>query len=116
MVVFKGEGGEIERRPEKPVEVQSLHQGAKSDEDWPAMAGIDRAPSHESVMDLSRLKALWRGEIKDAYAEAVVVGTAAIALNLMGRAKRPDEAEAEARRLWAARPAEILPRSAARAA
>lgn len=115
MAVFKGEGGEIERRPEKPVEVQFLHQGEKTDEDWPVMEGIARPPSEEA-MDLARLKALWQGQAKDAYAEAVVVGTAAIALRLMGRADSPAAAEAEARRMWAARPAEILPRAASRAA
>lgn len=115
MAVFKGEGGEIERRPEKPVEVQHLHQGAKSDEEWPATEGVARPP-HEETMDLSRLAALWRGQDKDPYAEAVVVGTAAIALRLMGRAADPRAAEAEARRLWNARPNEILPRASARAA
>lgn len=115
MAVFKGEGGEIERRPEKPVEVQNLHLGEKSDEDWPAMEGLARAPSEET-MDLSRLKALWRGQAKDPYAEAVVAGTAAIALRLMGRAGSPAEAEAEARRMWTARPAEILAKASSRAA
>ncbi len=141
MAVFKGEGGEIERRPEKPVEVQHLHQGAKSDEEWPATEGVARPPGGagrqdrkpgadsaagsldigasapgEETMDLSRLAALWRGQDKDPYAEAVVVGTAAIALRLMGRAADPRAAEAEARRLWNARPDEILPRASARAA
>ena len=115
MAVFKGEGGEIERRPEKPVEVQNLHQGEKTDEDWPAMEGVARAPG-EAVMELSRLSALWQGRANDPYAEAIVVGTAAIALRLMGRAASPAAAEAEARRMWAARPAEILPRAASRAA
>jgi anthranilate phosphoribosyltransferase len=115
MAVFKGEGGEIERRPEKPVEVQHLHQGTKSDEEWPATEGVARPP-HEETMDLSRLAALWRGQDKDPYAEAVVVGTAAIALRLMGRAADPRAAEAEARRLWNARPNDILPRASARAA
>ena len=115
MAVFKGEGGEIERRPEKPVEVQNLHQGEKTDEEWPPMEGISRAPG-EAVMELSRLSALWQGRVDDPYAEAVVAGTAAIALRLMGRAASPAAAEAEARRMWAARPAEILPRAALRAA
>jgi anthranilate phosphoribosyltransferase len=115
MAVFKGEGGEIERRPEKLVQVQNLHQGKKTDEDWPVMEGIARTPG-EAVMDPSRLEALWRGRAKDPYAEAVVAGTAAIALRLMGRADTPAAAEAEARRMWAARPAEILPRVSSRAA
>ena len=115
MAVFKGEGGEIERRPEKPVEVQFLSRDEKTDEDWPAMANVIRAAG-EVAMDLSRLKALWLGQAKDPYAEAVVVGTAAIALRLMGRAESPAAAEALARKMWAARPAEILSRAPSRAA
>ena len=37
-------------------------------------------------MDLSRLGALWRGEIADPYAEAAVTGTLAIALKALGAA------------------------------
>ncbi len=115
MAVFKGEGGEIERRPEKPVDIQYLHQGSSADEDWPPMEGIARPP-FEETMDLARLMALWQGRTKDDYAEAVVVGTAAIALRLMGRAESPAGAEALARKMWTARPAEILPRASSRAA
>ncbi len=113
MAVFKGEGGEIERRPEKPVTVEGLHDDKNEDEDWPAL--IDAPRSTDERMDLARLKALWRGQDKDPYAEMIVIGTAAIALRLMGRAKTPAEADIEARRMWAARPAEIL-KSTSRAA
>ena len=115
MAVFTGEGGEIERRPEKPVEVQFLHQDEKTDEEWPLMAGVLRPP-FEETLDLARLKDLWRGRTKDDYAEAVVVGTAAIALRLMGRAESPLAAETLAGKMWLARPAELLPRASSRAA
>lgn len=113
MAVFKGEGGEIERRPEKPVTVENLRDGENIDEDWPAL--IDAPRATDETMDLARLKALWRGEDKDAYAEAIVIGTAAIALRLIGRAKTPAEADAEARRMWANRPADVLKPSASAA-
>ena len=37
LAVFRGEGGEIERRPNKPTEVWTLHDGAYAEERWPAM-------------------------------------------------------------------------------
>lgn len=113
MAVFKGEGGEIERRPEKPVTVEALHDDKNEDEDWPPLVAAAR--STDETMDLARLKALWQGTEKDDYAEMIVIGTAAIALRLMGRAKSPAEADAAARRMWAARPTEIL-KSASQAA
>ncbi|MBM3564581.1 MAG: glycosyl transferase family protein [Alphaproteobacteria bacterium] len=106
MAVFKGEGGEIERRPEKPVTVESLHGDEAVDEDWPPM--IEQPRVTDEIMDLARLKALWDGKLDDSYAAMTVVGTAAVALRLMGRAETPAEAVAAARRMWDARPAGIL--------
>ena len=95
LAVFRGEGGEIERRPNKSTEVWTLHDGAYAEERWPAM--LD-APGLEAdaEMDVSRLGALWRGDIADPYAEAAVTGTLAIALKALGAAA--DIADAEARR------------------
>ncbi|CAA7626987.1 Anthranilate phosphoribosyltransferase [Candidatus Terasakiella magnetica] len=98
MAVFKGEGGEVERRPEKACEVLSLVDGEPVAEDWPALIGGTRA--HEDGLDLSRLKGLWRGEDTDEIAGAVIAGTMAIALRVLGRAASVDEAEGMAQVLW----------------
>ena len=47
-----------------------------------------------------RLAALWRGEIREPALDAVVTGTAAIAIRLMGRAREPAEAQALAEAMW----------------
>ena len=107
MTVFKGEGGEAERRPHKPVLVQSLHEGALSEEEWPALLAPGAAPD-DPGMDLGRLSAVWRGEDGDAYANAAVIGTAAIALNLLGRAATSGEAIAMAETMWGERNKEKL--------
>ncbi len=102
IAVFRGEGGEIERRPNKPCEVLCARGAILTDERWPAMIPEPRqAPDEE--MDLSRLGALWRGEFADEYAEAAVVGTLAIALRALDA--EPDVAGAEARAwgLWRSR-------------
>ncbi|NQU56489.1 MAG: glycosyl transferase family protein [Rhodospirillales bacterium] len=102
MAVFKGEGGEIERRPQKPVLVQSLHGGVLSEEEWPALLPEDSVKVDED-MNLERLKTVWSGEEQDTYASAAITGTVAIVLRLLGRAQSPAEATAQADTLWAAR-------------
>jgi anthranilate phosphoribosyltransferase len=102
LAVFRGEGGEIERRPSKPCEVMMAIDGRSLDERWPPMIDEPRQAPDES-MDLSRLPAVWRGDIEDGYGEAAVVGTLAIALRTLGVAEDAAGAEAQARRLWSAR-------------
>lgn len=109
MGCFKGEGGEIERRPEKPCLVEGLREGISFSIEWPAR--LDRAPEREAAPggDLLRLAALWRGEATDAYAEATIAATAAVALHLLGRAANPDEADAMAEALWRDRDRKAFP-------
>ncbi len=99
MAVFKGEGGEAERRPQKPLQVYYLHEGNPSEEEWPALLPEEDVRVDEE-MDLSRLKSVWNGSEDDAYAAAAVTGTAAIVLRLMRRAANPDQALDQARRMW----------------
>jgi anthranilate phosphoribosyltransferase len=102
MAVFKGEGGEAERRPEKPCVVQSVIGGNQSEEEWPPILSESARPS-DLGMEPATLKAIWTGEMKDDYAETTIIGTAAIALKLLGRASGHAEALEMARALWAAR-------------
>jgi anthranilate phosphoribosyltransferase len=111
MAVFKGEGGEIEFRPTKPVEVQALHDGVTSDEAWPALLP-DTTAEKDETLDLKRLGAVWRAEAEDVYGEAALIGTTAIALKLLGRAADPAQAMALARRLWNERNRKALPAAA----
>jgi len=99
MAVFKGEGGEVERRPQKPVVVQSLIDGKPVDEEWPPLMPEEIVKTDER-MDLSDLMDVWRGAEAHPYGEAAIVGTAAIALRLLGRAASVAEAEALAWELW----------------
>lgn len=103
MAVFKGEGGEVERNPDGVCLVQSVHDGALQDEEWPAMFS---GPRHlkDETMDPSRLLSVWRGESHDEYGEAAVIGTAAIALKTMGEAGSIEAAQALATELWQKRP------------
>jgi anthranilate phosphoribosyltransferase len=102
LAVFRGEGGEIERRPNKPCEVMSAIEGRLEEERWPPMIDEPRQAPDES-MDLTRLGAVWRGEVEDDYAEAAIVGTLAIALKALGAAADVADAEGRAKALWLAR-------------
>ena len=101
LAVFRGEGGEVERRPNKPCEVMTVIEGQLDEERWPPMIEARQAP--DELMDLTRLAALWRGEIDDEYGEAALVGTIAIALRALGVAVDVADAEGRAKALWLAR-------------
>lgn len=101
MAVFKGEGGETERNPDGPCTVLTVHHGELDEEEWPAMFARRHPPAAD--LDPARLVAAWRGEVDDEYGSAAVVGTAAIALRLLGRASDIADAQAQAAQMWAAR-------------
>ncbi|HCA27090.1 MAG TPA: glycosyl transferase family protein, partial [Betaproteobacteria bacterium] len=103
MAVIKGDGGEIERDPDVPCLVKSVHDGQLSEEEWPPLFGGARHVKEETL-DASRLLALWRGELEDEYGQAAVVGTAAIALRAMGKADSIDAAQSLAIQMWDNRP------------
>jgi len=102
MAVFKGEGGEAERRPHKSVLVQYLHDGVKSEEYWPELLA-DHLYKVDDIMDINRLPKIWAGDETDKYGEFAVIGTVAYVLRLMQRAKTTHEAITQARTMWDAR-------------
>lgn len=107
-VVFRGEGGEGERRPGKPAELHLVHNGVATREMWAqTLAEPRQAPDEDMTLD--RLPALWRGAATDDYGEAAVIGTTAIALVAAARAAHEDAAHAIARRLWQERNKEGWP-------
>ncbi len=103
MAVFRGEGGEIERRPNKPTVVWTTHGAATPvEETWPALLPDPHQPADEA-MNVADLAALWRGELKHAYGLASVTGTIAVALKTMGKAPTMDAAQILAESIWSAR-------------
>jgi len=111
MAVFKGEGGEAERRPQKPCDVHTLHDGVTGLEEWPALTD-GPVQAKDEIMDASRLAKVWRGEDDDAYARLSVIGTVAVALKLLGRAETIAQAQDEAASLWENRARGRLPGAA----
>ncbi|UCH74066.1 MAG: glycosyl transferase family protein [Rhodospirillales bacterium] len=102
MCVFRGEGGEIERRPSKLTEVRTVIDGVAGSEDWPPLLP-DAVQPTDQEMDIARLKAVWADDAADDYAEAAITGTLAIALKTLGRATDPTDAQQQAEAMWQAR-------------
>ena len=109
MAVFRGEGGEIERRPNKPVQVWTTHDSDEPlVETWPQLLPEGHQPPDEE-MALERLVDAWRGELDEPYASETIIGTIAITLRTMGKAGSVEAAETAARALWEARDRGFLP-------
>lgn len=107
LAVLKGEGGEAERNPDSASEVATLYQCVTDSEQWPPL--FAKRHLKDESMDVSRLAAVWRGESEDKYGVGAIVGTAAIALKLLGYAKDISNAQKQAESLWLSRPKEKYP-------
>jgi len=106
--VFRGEGGEIERRPNKPTVAWTAANGEITNEEWPALLPNGHAAADEE-MDIQNLIAIWRGDETSDYAEASIVGTLAVALKSMGQAETVEAAQSMAQNMWANRDRSGLP-------
>lgn len=100
--VLRGGAGEAQRQPEKEAAVISLRDGDLIEDVWPPMVA-DRFAWRDEPLDPARVVDLWQGRRRDPGPEAAVIGTAAIALRLLGRAPDPPTALALASALWRAR-------------
>jgi anthranilate phosphoribosyltransferase len=103
-VIFKGGGGEAQRNPDKPCRAATVDDGVPGETIWPALNDGEPYSWRKDPLEPGRLAGLWRGEWDAPGPAAAVVGTAAMALKLLGRAASIEEAEDQARRLWQARP------------
>ena len=99
MAVFRGEGGEVEVRPNKPFEVCTVHNGELGSERWPRILPEMRHPI-DTEMDISRINAIWSGDDEDDYAIAAITGTMAVILTVMGKANDQQSAHSIANQLW----------------
>ncbi|KMK68013.1 glycosyl transferase family protein [Puniceibacterium sp. IMCC21224] len=99
--VIKGGGGEFERHPGKDITIFGLRDGVAFTRHTPALT-----PEHRRLAETQNapadLRALWRGDLEDAFAHEIVLGTAAIALETCGRAAE-GAGLALAQDLWSAR-------------
>lgn len=107
--MFRGDGGEIERRPNKPTPVWTTHGATELHiEEWPQMIDEGHAPPDQE-MDITRLMKVWRGEDDDEYAREAIIGTMAVTLKTMGKADTMEGAQTLASAIWSGRNPSKLP-------
>lgn len=99
--VFKGEGGEVERKPEASCKVYSVRNGELFDEAWPKM--IEGRQEQPENLDVEHLRNVWRGNADDEYGELAIIGTLAIVLKLLERVDDQTSALQLAEKYWIAR-------------
>lgn len=97
--VIKGGGGEFERHPGRTTALFGRRARHPVDRSDPQLIDDQRRLS-DGPQDPALLTALWAGTWYDPFAEATVIGTAALALDTLGEAAPLDQARA----LWADRP------------
>lgn len=64
---------------------------------------FDKRHIRQDDLDINHLMQVWDGSREDEYGVGAIVGTVAVTLYTMGRAKDRVEAEAQAQALWQGR-------------
>ncbi len=100
-MVFKGDGGEVEIKPNANTRCLLLRGEAQEELSWPRTLQDRPAPLAELAVE--SLKLLWRGDSHDDYGELAIVETAACALYLLERANTVENARELARQWWVGR-------------
>jgi anthranilate phosphoribosyltransferase len=99
--VFKGEGGEVERKPDASCDVLELDQGISGRTNWSRLI-----PGRGEKTDLpatAPLVTMWRDEQFSAYGHGAIIGTVAIALRILRPNLTTENALQEAKRMWDSR-------------
>ncbi|MEO0862398.1 MAG: glycosyl transferase family protein [Pseudomonadota bacterium] len=86
--VIKGGGGEFERHPSKDVHAFGLRDGRAWEATYPALSDQVQRLSDETA-DPQALADIWAGSRAAPFAETIILGTAALALDTLGVAQ-PD--------------------------
>lgn len=93
--VLKGGGGEFEHHPTKDISIHGLRGGAV----WEGSTGVHHVGRQRLSETTSTLGGIWTGTEQDSFAAAIVISTAARALETLGV---PDS-DAVAEDLWTRR-------------
>lgn len=96
--VFKGEGGEIERKPEATCTVKCVAAGHAFEENWPKL--LDGRQTQPERLNPEELRDIWQGKVENQYAELAITGTLAITLKLLGKTDSQEDALELAKKYW----------------
>lgn len=94
ILICKGDGGELERIPDRAVELYGVRGGEAWTDNWERLIrpGIEVKPGR---LNLHHFIQVWEGEVEDSYGERAVIGTLALII----RALNLETAAASAHRL-----------------
>lgn len=94
-LVIKGDGGEIEVRPDTTDQLLGTTAGQAWQEEWPAQIGRQ---VKAQTLQAERLQAVWLGSEQDLYGEQAIIATMGLALRGLGRER--EAALTEAEQMW----------------
>lgn len=100
-MVFKGESGEVEIKPQANTRIHLLREGDSTELNM-ARSRSDRVTAVASPAS-APLRRLWRGEAEDAYGLEATLATTTAALMLLDATLDMPSARARAEELWAER-------------
>ncbi|CAA0089440.1 putative protein YbiB [Zhongshania aliphaticivorans] len=107
--VFKGEAGEVERKPEAVCRVKMVHHDQLTDAEWPKL--LDGRQEKLVSLDINNLISVWRGESDDQYGHLAIQGTIAIAIQLRAPELTHNVCLERAEQIWQNRnPSRLSPR------
>lgn len=81
VLCFRGEGGEVEYNPERPMTIHTSRAGVQACQDVPALTNIMTLKSKS--LDCLKLIKMWTGEEQNEYGHNSVIGTLATMLVLI---------------------------------
>lgn len=102
LAVLKAGGGEFERLPGKAVTLYGLAEAEPFTETAPRLIDAHRRLGDPGD-DPEHLLDVWHGSVRDDWAEAIIIGTAGLALKALRPALGLTEAEALAHAQWQSR-------------
>jgi anthranilate phosphoribosyltransferase len=97
-VVFKGEAGEVERKPEGLCKVKTIRNGELGEESWPKM--LEGRQEWQSNLSADTLRRAWCGESVPEYGQLAIWGTMAIALQMRAPFLDQSSALSLAKDIW----------------
>jgi len=98
-LICKGEGGELERVPDRAVDLYGVSDGAAWSESWDQMVRLGREVKPEAL-NLYHFRMVWDGEAEDSYGENAVIGTLALLIRALGLEVDPGSAQQLAANWW----------------
>ncbi|MCB1703360.1 MAG: glycosyl transferase family protein [Halioglobus sp.] len=97
-MVFKGESGEIEVKPQADTRVAMLNEQHR--DDWVLPRSLSQRIDSVPAPATEPLRALWRGQATDTYALNAVLATTALALMTLAPDTTLETAQQRAWQLW----------------